>query len=166
LQDLESILGQATPGLQPLVLELQLHHAAVLQAQHSASAVATQPPAIEQLMAMAAGDSVDQLQELLLRLLQLAAGRNSSSVTAEGAAVALQSLSQTAGPHTCYVGAILAQPRSEELLVAACRNSSSVVQAVAAGLLNKTLDELLLPALRAPPEQVGCLGPANTYVDW
>jgi hypothetical protein len=40
------------------------------------------------------------------------------------------------------------------------------VQAVAAGLLNKTLDELLLPALRAPPEQVGCLGPANTYVDW
>jgi hypothetical protein len=166
LQNLERILGQRIPGLQPLLLRLQPHHAAVLQAQHSASAAATQAPVIQHLLAMSAAANIDQLQELLLRLLQLAAGRNSSSL-AEGAAVALHCLSYHAGPHTCYVGAILTQPRSQELLLAACRKSSStssIVRAAAAGILDKTMDDLLLPALQAPPEQVGCLGTANTTI--
>jgi hypothetical protein len=141
--------------LEPLLLELQTHHATVLHAQSSISAVRNQAPVIQHLLRMAAHANIDQLQELLLRLLQLAAGRQSSSV-AEGAAVALHCLFYTAGPHTCYVGAILAQPRSQELLQAACRNSSSssCVQAVAADMRSREVDDLLLPALQAPPDQV------------
>jgi hypothetical protein len=109
----------------------------------------------QHLLDITAAANIDQLQELLLRLLQLAAGRNSSSSVAEGAAVALHCLFHTAGPHTCYVGAILAQPRSRLLLLDAVRSSSSVVRAVAWGILSRPKDDLLLPALQAPPEQVG-----------
>jgi hypothetical protein len=163
LQDLERILGHRIPGLQPLLLRLQPHHAA-LQAQHSATAAAAQLPAVQCFLGMAAAANIDQLQELLPRLLQLAAGRNSSVVDA--AAVALHCLTHNAAPHTCYVGAILTQPRSQELLQAACRNSSSgssVVRAVAVSILSRLVDDLLLPAFQAPPEQVGCRGPANMH---
>jgi hypothetical protein len=149
--------------LHPLLLELQPHHAAVLQAQHNISTATNQVPVLQHLLEVTSAANIDQLQELLLRLLQLAAGRNHSSITAEGAAVALHCLFHAAGPHICHVGAILAQPRSRELMLAACRNSSSgVVRAVAAGILSTPRDDWLLPALQAPPEQVGCLRAADT----
>jgi hypothetical protein len=161
LQALDRILRQPTPGLQPLLLKLQPHHAAVLQAQHSISAATNQVPVLHHLLEVTANATIDQLQELLLRLLQLAAVRNSSSITAEGAAVALHCLFHTTGPHSCYVAFVLAQPRSRELLQLACRSSSSVVQAAAAATLRRPVDDLLQPALQALSEQVGYCVPCS-----
>lgn len=167
------------------MLELQPHQDAVLQAvhhqQHQQEHITTlpvpQPPSLQLLLRMAAEASWDQLQELLLRLLQITAGRRkdprcssssaaaaqreveaaaSSSNVVEGAAVAMCYLCWCAGPHAYSCGLILCQPRSRQLLQDACRNSSSsFVAAVADDLLSRPVEQLLQPALYAFPHQVG-----------
>jgi hypothetical protein len=98
-QSLKALLEASGQGLKPLLLELHPHHAPVLQAiqhiqhheqqqheqqqhgqqqhgqqqheqqqQQDLDSASAQPPAIQRFLAMAA--DIDQLQELLLRLLQ------------------------------------------------------------------------------------------------
>jgi hypothetical protein len=127
LQALKYLLEAPRRGLDWLLLELQPHHDALLQATHSHhhkqqqhinTTADRQPSCVQLLLSMAAEASLDQLQELLLRLLQIAAGRNnsSSSRVSEGAAVALHCLFWSAGPHAYRCGLILCRPRSRELL--------------------------------------------------
>jgi hypothetical protein len=100
---------------------------------------------------MAADANIDQLQELLLRLLHLA---EAATNVGQGAAVALHCLLCSPGPHTYMVGILSTQPGTRELLQLKCRSSSSVASTAAAGMLSRPAEELLLPALQAPPEQV------------
>jgi hypothetical protein len=54
--------------LKLLLLELQLHHAVVLQAQHNISTATNQVPVLQHLLEITSDASIDQLQELLLCL--------------------------------------------------------------------------------------------------
>jgi hypothetical protein len=186
LQALCCLLEAPGRGLDWLLLELQPHHDAVLQAarshqqqqqeqqQHIETLPGKQPSCLKLLLSMAAEATSDQLQELLLRLLQIAAGRpkpslhsssSRSSSVAKGAAVALCCMFWSAGPHAYCCGLILCQSRSRELLQDACRNSSSrIVQAAAAGMLSRPFEQLLKPALQACPEKVGATDVGSSYV--
>jgi hypothetical protein len=170
LQSLKALLEAPGQGLRPLLLDLHPHHAPVLQAiqhhehqQHEQQqeqdldSASSQPPAVQRFLGMAAAANIDQLQELLLRLTHLVDGTTNAG---QGAAVALHCLLCLPWPHAYMVGVISAQPGTRQLLQFACRsnNSSCVASPASAGMLSRPVNELLLlPALQAPPEQVGAL---------
>jgi hypothetical protein len=167
LQSLKALLEAPGQGLRPLLLELHPHHAAVLQAiqhhehqqhgqqeQQVLDSASSQLPAVQRFLRMAADANIDQLQELLLRLTHLVDGTSNAG---QGAAVALHCLLCFPGPHTYMVDVISAQLGTRQLLQITCRNSSSVASTAAAGMLSRPIEELLLPALQATPEQVGAL---------
>jgi hypothetical protein len=89
---------------------------------------------------MAATASWSQLQELLLRLLQIATSRRYQCSTIEKAALALSSIShkvENLGDRCHYnIHTILAQPRSQELLQAAISGDNRTVRDAAADVLS------------------------------
>jgi hypothetical protein len=80
-----------------------------------------------------------QLQELRLRLLEIAASSKSKSSTAEGAAMALSCISRfqqaLGGPCVYFMRMVLAQPRSQQLLQTVLRCSSRTATDAVADVL-------------------------------
>jgi hypothetical protein len=79
-----------------------------------------------------------QLQELLLRLLQIATSRRHQRSTAEGAALAHSSITAWKRYEVqveCNIQMILAQPRSQELLLIALSRNNRIKSDAAADVL-------------------------------
>lgn len=134
LQRLEALLEAPGQGLLPLLLQIHQHKDFILQQTeislpgcyqhvyntpitlHSATTAAV-PEVLCSLNSMATAASHSQLQELMLRLLQLAASRKQCHSTVEAAALALCSLFCDAGSHDFRIGLLLQQRRSSDLVM-------------------------------------------------
>jgi hypothetical protein len=104
MQALKAVLGSADGGVLPaLLVHLHRHAASILRqldpscklcssSDDSNSDAEAAQAVLTALINMAAAASYSQLQELLLRLLQLAAREQQRSTVAEGAALAINSM--------------------------------------------------------------------------